>query len=84
MNLAMQTRRAMITLGLVVAAMLCVAAKTASTADLHASMPTNVAAPKSDARIGATTSVAQARVVFVSTTHKSRKFVRIATPNTNG
>ena len=64
MNLAMQTRRAMITLGLVVAAMLCVAAKTASTADLHASMPTNIAAPKTDSRIGAVT---QGRIVLVST-----------------
>jgi hypothetical protein len=81
MNLAMQTHRAMITLGLVVAAMLCVAAKTASTADLHASMPTNIAAPKTDARLGAVT---QARIVLVSTSHKSRKLVRIATPNTNG
>jgi hypothetical protein len=39
MNLAMQLRRALITLGLAVVAIVCVAAKSATVADMHAQMP---------------------------------------------
>jgi len=85
MNLTMQTRRAVITLGLVAAAMLCVAARSAATADLHASAPARSAVMKSDARPGSVTVRVHSGVVMtVATDRKSRKLVRVAAPNSNG
>lgn len=82
MNLAMQTRRAMITLGLVAAAMLCVAARSASTADLHAARTTQHADARKDVVM---VKAAQAGVVLtVVSDRKARKLVRVGGVNTNG